>query len=165
MTRYYVALGSNMGDRLAYLRAGVRGMSALGLEVAALSSVYETAPWGNTDQAAFLNAVAAVDSTLSPRGVLLRLQAVETHAGRRRDIHWGPRTLDLDLLYADGVGWHDAVLTLPHPYFWERGFVLVPLAEVAPDLTYQGESVQARAADRTDGVRRVARRWLQSVDE
>lgn len=155
MTRYYVALGSNIGNRMNYLRQGIRGMGALGLGVAALSSVYETAPWGNTAQAAFLNAVAAIDTPLSPRGVLQRLQAVEERCGRTREVHWGPRTLDLDLIYADGVSWEDKVLTLPHPYFWERGFVLVPLAEIAPQLTYRGESVVTRAAGLTEGIRRM----------
>ena len=165
MTRYYVALGSNLGDRMDYLRKGIRGMRALGLNVAAVSSVYETAPWGNTDQAAFLNAVAAVDTPLSPRGVLHRLQAIEERCGRTREVHWGPRTLDLDLVYADGVCWQDRVLTLPHPYVWERGFVLAPLAEIAPQIVYRGETVAARAASRTDGVERIGPLIGNAADE
>lgn len=140
-------------------------MRALGLDVAAVSSVYETAPWGNTDQAAFLNAVAAVDTPLSPRGVLHRLQAIEERCGRTREVHWGPRTLDLDLVYADGVCWQDRVLTLPHPYVWERGFVLVPLAEIAPQIVYRGETVAARSASRTDGVERIGPLIGNAADE
>lgn len=128
----------------------------MGWTIAAVSSVYETEPWGNIDQDSFLNAVAAVDSTLSPRGMLYRLQAIENRYGRTRDIHWGPRTLDLDLLYADNVNWQDDVLTLPHPYFWKRGFVLVPLAEIASDLKYRGQSVRVRADSCHDGVCKVA---------
>ena len=93
MSRYYVAFGSNVGDRLAYLRAALRELKESGATVLRASAVYETPPWGKTDQPAFLNAVALVESDLSPTDFLALLQAIEAANERTRDVHWGPRTL------------------------------------------------------------------------
>jgi 2-amino-4-hydroxy-6-hydroxymethyldihydropteridine diphosphokinase len=135
VTRAYLALGSNLGDRLAHLQAAVDGLAdAPGIRVEALSRVYETAPVGGPRQDPYLNAVVAVDTGLDPYGLLELAQQLERDAQRVRGERFGPRTLDVDLLLYDDLGLDDPNLTLPHPRMWERGFVLAPLRDVAPDL-------------------------------
>jgi 2-amino-4-hydroxy-6-hydroxymethyldihydropteridine diphosphokinase len=126
-----VALGSNVGDRLGNLRRAVAR-----LDPVKTSSVYETAPVGEANQPAFLNAVALVETDLGPRQMLDALLAIERACGRVRDParRWGPRTIDLDLLVHGGAVVAEAGLTLPHPRLADRRFVLEPLAEIAPDL-------------------------------
>jgi 2-amino-4-hydroxy-6-hydroxymethyldihydropteridine diphosphokinase len=130
----YVGLGSNLGDREAAIR------SAAGLIGARrLSQIVETEPWGNEEQPRFLNAVAEVETELEPRALLDLLLEVERQLGRERDgTHWGPRTIDLDLLlYGDRVI-DEPGLTVPHPFLHERLFVLEPLAELAPASSIPG---------------------------
>jgi dihydroneopterin aldolase/2-amino-4-hydroxy-6-hydroxymethyldihydropteridine diphosphokinase len=144
-----VALGSNLGDRLAHLRFA---LGRLG-EVRA-SSVWETAPVGGPDdQGPYLNMVAAFETTLDPWTLLARLHEIEADAGRRRDVHWGPRTLDLDLLFHDDTTVDGRHLVLPHPRISERRFVLEPLEEVAPDRCPRGW----RDSAPTETVRRLGR--------
>lgn len=128
----WIGLGANLGDRLATLRTALSAMGALpGTRVQGVSSLYGSAPVdaGGPD---YLNAVAQVQTTLAPHALLAQLQAIEQAAGRERPYRNAPRTLDLDiLLYGDGqVG--SVMLTIPHPRMWQRAFVLVPLAEIAP---------------------------------
>ncbi|BBX00192.1 2-amino-4-hydroxy-6-hydroxymethyldihydropteridine diphosphokinase [Mycolicibacterium moriokaense] len=163
MTSVVLSIGSNLGDRLARLRAVVEG---LGDAVRAVSPVYETDPWGGVEQGAFLNAVVlADDPTLDAHGWLRRAQEFERGAQRVREQRWGPRTLDVDLVMcSDGgreVTSDDAELTLPHPLAHERAFVLVPWLAVEPAavLTVAGERssveklvAELDPADR-DGVR------------
>lgn len=135
--RVAVALGSNLGDRLANLRRGLAGVESVGT-VAAVSPLYETAPVGGPDQGPFLNAVAVVDTSLDLHDLLAALQAVESEAGRIREVHWGPRTLDLDIVCAVDESGQPVVvdttnLVVPHPRAHERSFVLAPLADVWPD--------------------------------
>lgn len=144
--RYYISLGSNMGDRAAYLSRAAEMMEAAGIRIAARSALYETKPWGKTDQASFLNAVIAAEWAGEPEALMRTLLAIEAENGRVREVHWGPRTLDLDILYCEGRASDTALLRLPHPYFWDRAFVLVPLAEITPDFTYEGERIAARLA-------------------
>jgi 2-amino-4-hydroxy-6-hydroxymethyldihydropteridine diphosphokinase len=128
LNRAYLALGSNLGDRLGHLQAAVDAIAATpGVVVAAVSRVYETEPVG-PQQPQYLNAVVAVDTDWSARELLGLAQSVEEAAQRVRDERWGPRTLDVD----DHVDEPD--LVVPHPRMWERGFVLAPLADVAPEL-------------------------------
>jgi 2-amino-4-hydroxy-6-hydroxymethyldihydropteridine diphosphokinase len=135
VTRVYLALGSNLGDRAGFLQYAVDELAgADGVEVKAVSRVYETAPVGGPPQDAFLNAVVAVDTSLDPRALLALAQRIESGAERVRVERWGPRTLDVDVLLYDDVALDDAELTIPHPRMWERGFVLAPLRDVAPDL-------------------------------
>lgn len=125
-----VALGSNLGDREEYLRAAVHGLAP----VVAMSDVYETEPIGGPDaQPAYLNMVAVVATTLDPYAFLRRCQRIESEAQRRREIHWGPRTLDIDLLFYDDAQISSDELTVPHPRIGERRFVLQPLNDVAPE--------------------------------
>ncbi len=144
--RVVLGLGSNLGDRVAHLREGVAGW---GDEVVAVSDVYETDPIGGPEQGAFLNLVLVVRTDRVATDVLRRAQALEVQAERVRRERWGPRTLDVDVLWIDGES-HDSVdLTVPHPRMGERAFVTIPLADVAPDLVPKG----APSAD--PGVRRV----------
>ncbi len=126
-----LSLGSNMGDRLAFLQSGLDGLEAEPLiEVVRVSSVYETDPWGLTDQPAFYNVVVCVRTALLPLALLRACQRIERRAKRKREIHWGPRTLDIDILTLGRLRMDSPRLTLPHPRMQERDFVLVPLAEV-----------------------------------
>jgi 2-amino-4-hydroxy-6-hydroxymethyldihydropteridine diphosphokinase len=139
--RAYLALGSNLGDRLAYLQLAVDSLArAPGVRIVRLSRVYETAPVGGPPQDPYLNAVVAIDTNLAPSELLRRCQDAEASAGRERAEHWGPRTLDVDILLIADVRIDTAELTIPHPRMWERGFVLAPLRDVAPDLVDANES-------------------------
>ena len=132
--RAFVGLGSNLGDRRAFLQAAVEGL-AQGGDLVAVSPLYETEPVGGpAGQGPYLNAVVELSTEDSPRRLLGRCRAIEEAAGRVRAEHWGPRTLDADLLYVEGCEVHEPDLTVPHPRLWERRFVLAPLADLAPDL-------------------------------
>lgn len=132
--RAYLALGSNLGDRLAHLQRAVDGLAATdGITVVAASRVYETDPVG-PEQPDYLNAVVAVDTTLTPRELLAVGQRLEQEAHRVRGERWGPRTLDVDVLLVDDLRVDEPDLEVPHPRMHERAFVRVPLADVAPDV-------------------------------
>jgi 2-amino-4-hydroxy-6-hydroxymethyldihydropteridine diphosphokinase len=127
----YVSLGANLGERAAALRAARAALAALpGTTVRASSRVYETAPQDLVGQPTFLNQVVALETTLSPAELLAAARRIEDEAGRVRDVRFGPRTLDVDILLFQGVESADPELTLPHPRLWQRAFVLVPLAEL-----------------------------------
>jgi len=136
--RAFLSLGSNLGDRTAHLRRAVDQLRA-GSDptVTAVSQVYETEPLGGPDdQGAFLNLVVelAVPETIDPYRLLEQCHRLEAAAGRVRTVRWGPRTLDADVIWIDGVALDDPDLTVPHARWRERRFVLAPLAELAPDL-------------------------------
>jgi 2-amino-4-hydroxy-6-hydroxymethyldihydropteridine diphosphokinase len=137
--RAYVALGSNLDDPVAQVRAGAQALGKLpGTHLVRCSALYRTAPIGVTDQPDFINAACALDTTLPPTVLMQALLDIELAHGRQRDIPGGPRTLDLDLLlYGDQVC-HEPGLTLPHPRLHERAFVLYPLSEIAPGLSIPG---------------------------
>ncbi len=130
MTEVYIALGSNLGDRLGNLRAAVRYLEEQGVRVKARSAVWETAPVP-ADQPSYLNAVVAGETDLGPRELLRELKAIERALGRRPSRRWGPRPADLDILFHGDSEVDSPELTLPHPRVTERAFVLVPLSEVA----------------------------------
>jgi 2-amino-4-hydroxy-6-hydroxymethyldihydropteridine diphosphokinase len=137
--RAFLALGSNLGDRLGYLQLGVDLLARIpGVAVVAVSRVYETAPVGGPPQGPYLNAVVAIDTSLDPSELLHACQQVEKIAARERAERWGPRTLDVDVLLIDGTRVDSPDLTIPHPRMWERGFVLAPLRDVAPELVDAG---------------------------
>jgi 2-amino-4-hydroxy-6-hydroxymethyldihydropteridine diphosphokinase len=125
-----LSLGSNLGDRLANLQLGMDVLGGAGLDLQAVSSVYETDPVGGVDQADYLNAVLLAGSSLPPRDILARCAAAEAAAGRVRTQRWGPRTLDVDIIVCGSVVSADPALTLPHPRAHERAFVLVPWLEL-----------------------------------
>ncbi len=131
MTRALLGLGSNLGDRLGYLRRAVELIP----DVVAVSSVYETAPVGGPDgQGPYLNLVVAIDTSAGPRDLLELCRNLELDAERVRDERWGPRTLDVDVLWIDGARVDEPDLAVPHPRMLQRRFVQVPLLEIAPDL-------------------------------
>ena len=129
----YIALGANLEDPVAQVRAGLAALATLpDTQLLMQSSLYRTAPVGYADQPDFINAVAAVDTELSPRELLDALLAIELNHGRVRQFANAPRTLDLDVLLYDDVEVNESGLTIPHPRMHERAFVLAPLAEIAP---------------------------------
>ena len=133
----YVGLGSKGGDREAMLRAALDQLADMpSTALARVSSFYETEPLGTVDQPWFLNAVAELDSDLSPGQVMWNLQRIERGLGRVRNERWGPRTIDLDLLLVDEGVIEEPGLTLPHPELLNRAFVLVPLIEIDPLLKH-----------------------------
>ncbi len=150
----YVGLGSNLGNRAACLLLAVRGMLDAGLDVIRLSNVYETQPVDNENQPSFLNMVAELrGSTLpAPEQVMARLLRVEYALGRTRDVHKGPRTIDLDLLICKDAQIETEFLTVPHPRLHTRRFVLVPLNELVPNLVHPvlGKSIGELLANTSD---------------
>jgi 2-amino-4-hydroxy-6-hydroxymethyldihydropteridine diphosphokinase len=133
--RAYLGVGSNLGDRLAYLQLAVDELARLpDVRVVAVSRVYETAPVGGPPQDPYLNAVVAIETDREPTAVLQACRLIEERAERVRAERWGPRTLDVDVLLLDDVRVDLPELTVPHPRMWERGFVLAPLRDVAPEL-------------------------------
>ncbi len=133
-----IGLGSNLGDRSAYLTGALLALEREPVSLISVSPLYETAPVGGPPQDHFLNACASVDTALPPTALLRRLQAVEAALGRRRLERWGPRTIDLDLLLYDEVLMRTPVLELPHPRLAERDFVLQPLSVIAPHIKVPG---------------------------
>lgn len=159
----YLSLGANLGNREESLHEAVRRLAAAdGVKTLAVSSLYETAPWGKTDQPSFLNIAVSMKMTLSPEELLALAQDVETELGRVRHERWGSRTIDVDILYVEGVERNSPALTLPHPYMTERAFVLVPLAEIAPDLVVKGRTVETWRKTADDGgvIRVAGPEWI-----
>lgn len=133
----YIGLGSNMGDRLSQLAQALSLLKQTdGVKVVKISPVYETKPVGYTDQPYFLNCAAEIQTELSPHELLAVCQSIEKKLKRVRKIRWGPRTADLDILFYDDKIIDDDILKIPHPRIQERGFVLRPLMDIAPDLTH-----------------------------
>ncbi|HEY9474230.1 MAG TPA: 2-amino-4-hydroxy-6-hydroxymethyldihydropteridine diphosphokinase [Mycobacteriales bacterium] len=154
MTRAVLSIGSNLGDRLGHLRSAVRGLAGV---LVSASPVYETEPWGVVDQPDFLNAVLVVSAEgVEPRGWLARAQELENAAGRVRTLHWGPRTLDVDVVTVDDVRMDTPDLVLPHPGAHERATVLVPWSDIEPDAQLPGHGRVGDLAARVSrqGVRR-----------
>ena len=138
MPTAYIGLGSNMGDKSGNI---LKSLDLLGqfkkIKVVKRSSFYETEPVGYEDQDWFVNAVAELETELSPRELLDALMKIEQNMGRKREIKWGPRTIDLDILLYDQLCLNEPDLIIPHPRMHERAFVLVPLAEIAPNVKHQ----------------------------
>ena len=154
----FVALGSNLDDPAAQVRAGLAALARLPhTRVTAQSSLYRSAPAGYADQPDFVNAVAAIATTLSPHALLEGLLAIERERGRVRTFRNAPRTLDLDVLLYDDATIDEASLTIPHPRLHERAFVLVPLAEIAPQrlIPRRGTVADLLAAIDARGIERV----------
>lgn len=130
--RVWLSLGTNLGERAAALRAAINGLRDFG-DIRAVSPVYETAPVGELNQPAFLNATVEIETALAPLGLLNAVKSIENALGRLPRERWGPREIDIDLILWDGVTLRTPALTLPHPEFRRRRFVLAPLADIAPD--------------------------------
>lgn len=140
--RALLGMGSNLGDRAAHLRAAVDALDG----VVGVSDVYETEPVGGPDQGPYLNIVVAVETDLAPRQLLGVCQRLEAAAHRVRTERWGPRTLDVDILWIDGVTVDEPDLQVPHPRMRERRFVMAPLADVAADVAGTGWQAGATGA-------------------
>ncbi|MBB6306184.1 2-amino-4-hydroxy-6-hydroxymethyldihydropteridine diphosphokinase [Xanthobacter tagetidis] len=156
--RAFLCLGSNVGDRaLALGEARVR-LEAAGVRLTAVSSLYETPPWGPVPQGPYLNQVVEVASPVGPRALLELALAIERQLGRdrAREVRYGPRRIDIDILWFDGETIAEADLEIPHPRLMERAFVLVPLVEIAPDFSAFGISAKAALAGLdASGIRRL----------
>ena len=153
-----LALGSNLGDRLANLQDGMAVLCGGGLNGTAVSAVFQTAPVGGPEQDDYLNAVLIADSALPAAEILARCQQAEAALGRVRTVRWGPRTLDVDVIAVGDEVSADPGLTLPHPRAHERAFVLAPWLDVAADAALPGHGSVARllaAAPDRDGVHRL----------
>jgi len=159
MADVLIALGGNVGDVRATFKkaiANICGMAQAAL--LARSSDYATPPWGEQNQARFVNACIEIETSLDPHALLFTLHKIEKQFGRDRasEQRWGPRPLDLDILAYDDVSLQKPELTLPHPRLFERAFVLVPLAEIVPDRLIAGRSVKAAlTALSTEGIERL----------
>jgi len=148
MKRAYIALGSNLGNPLETVQQALDALSSnQHVNIVEQSSWYGSTAVGPGEQADYVNGIAELNTTLSPHGLLLLLQAIETQFGRERTVTWGARTLDLDLLWYNHESIDTARLTVPHPRMHERNFVLLPLNEIAPALILNGQSVEALSAN------------------
>ena len=132
MNGIYLILGSNLGDRMAILADALMQLELTAGQLKAQSGLYETAAWGKQNQTSFLNQVVEISSALPPHELLGKILDIELKLGRVREEKWGPRTLDLDILYYDDLIVSSPTLTLPHPQLHQRRFTLIPLCEIAP---------------------------------
>lgn len=153
MTRGVLAVGSNLGDRMAHLQGAIDALGDV-VDVIAVSGVYETAPVGGPDQGDFLNAVVIVETSLGPHDLLALCQRVEADHDRVREVRWGPRTLDVDVIAIDGEVLDDPDLTLPHPRAHERAFVCVPWLDVDPGAALPQGPIASLTLDPSGIVRR-----------
>ena len=135
MPTIYLTLGTNLGDRLANLRAAIDAFPP-SIVHRQSSHIYETPPWGYTDQPAFLNMAVKCETDLDAASLLKRLKQIEVQIGRQQSFRWGPRLIDMDILFYDDLVLESESLTIPHPRLHQRAFVLVPLADIALDLIH-----------------------------
>lgn len=157
MAKIYLGLGSNVGEREEFLRAAINTLSAK-ITNTTISSFYATAPWGKTDQAEFLNLCIFGETNLKPEELLKFIKQLEVSLGRAHSEKWGPREIDIDILFYDDLVVNTSQLEIPHPFLAERAFVLIPLAEIAPNLKHpvfkKTISELAKAVD-SNGIKRL----------
>lgn len=136
-----IAIGSNLGNSVEIVRIAISALRQTG-DLTAVSQLYRSEPWGEANQPHFINAVALISTALGPRELLRALQGIEREMGRTPTYKWGPRTIDLDIVYYDDIKIDEPDLKIPHPHFRERSFVLVPLAEIDPRYADEASKVQ-----------------------
>ena len=165
--RVIVAMGGNLGDPATAMRSAVVSMDGIpGNQIMGISPLYRTTPWGMEEGTpSFLNAVVELTTTMEPMELLKALQMIESAHGRSREVHWGSRPLDLDIIDFDGMVSSDPALTLPHPRAWQRAFVLAPLADLLPNMVLPGEHGGAvaqllEACPDKGAVQRVSDDWI-----
>lgn len=167
MAEIFLSLGTNLGDRLDNLRRALQCLTPQ-VHILQLSSIYETPPWGYTEQPAFLNLVLRGETELEPQALLDFLKSCEQKLGRQPSFRYGPRLIDLDILAYEDRILETPGLILPHPHLHERAFVLVPLCEIAPNWKHPrlGRSaLDLLTACDTTGIRKVATLGLESSDQ
>lgn len=148
-----LGLGSNIGDKPANIKKALALIESRGLaRLIAVSSIYKTPPWGYLEQENFANACALAKTTLGPEALLAAIKAIETDMGRRETVRWGPRLIDIDILFYGNEPLKTDDLVLPHKELFNRAFVLIPLAEIAPGLKLAGRSVAEAAARSGDHI-------------
>jgi 2-amino-4-hydroxy-6-hydroxymethyldihydropteridine diphosphokinase len=143
MHSVYLGLGSNLGDRKANLKRAVKALAPK-VTVLAESAVYETPPWGVQDQPRFVNSALKAETELTPMELRDHVKQIESELGRERSYHWGPRVIDIDILFYDDLIMETPELVIPHPRMQERGFVLLPLETIAGDLVHPVLGVSIR---------------------
>jgi 2-amino-4-hydroxy-6-hydroxymethyldihydropteridine diphosphokinase len=136
MHNVFLLLGSNLGNRQLFLEQAIVHIEAEAGQALKMSSVYESPSWGKTDAPAYLNQVIYLQTSLNPRALLKTVLTIEQVLGREREEKWGPRTIDIDILFYDELIINENDLKVPHPELHKRGFTMVPLAEIAPDLIH-----------------------------
>lgn len=153
MTRAYIGIGSNVGDRQGFCRGAVRALDeSTGIDVRATSSLYETSPIGGPPQRSFVNAAVRIDTELSPRGLLEACKRIESRMGREEsDIRWGPRVVDLDILLYGEEKVNEPDLEIPHAHMTGRRFVLIPLLEIDPDVADPWGTPYADSLEEAEG--------------
>ena len=150
----YLALGTNLGDRLANLKQAIASLTPQ-MEVKAKSQVYETPPWGFEDQPKYLNQVIKVNTYLEPEPLLKHLKRLEVALGRQESFPNGPRLIDIDILFYDDLVVNKPLLVIPHPRLQERGFVLLPLMDIAPNLIHPVSRKSIREMAAVSDVREI----------
>ncbi len=157
MVKTYISLGSNMGERQKYLKQAMALINEQeDIRIVKVSRLYETAPVGKTDQNWFLNAVVQLDTSLSPEVLLQILQKIEHDLDRKRDIRWGPRTIDLDIIAYGQIELTGPSLTIPHPRAHQRAFVLMPLSDIDPSFSFpNGEKISSLLAELNNSKQQV----------
>jgi 2-amino-4-hydroxy-6-hydroxymethyldihydropteridine diphosphokinase len=159
MANVLIALGGNVGEVRATFKKAITNICGMAqATLIARSSDYATPPWGEAQQARFVNACIEIETSLDPHALLFTLRKIESKFGRdrARERRWGPRTLDLDLIAYDDLSIDKPELTLPHPHLFERAFVLVPLVEIAPDRVIAGRGVRTALAQvSSEGIERL----------
>lgn len=154
MEKVYLGLGTNRGSREENLIEAISLLTKAPLKITAISSIYETEPWGYEEQSDFLNLCLELETKLAPQELLEECQRIEDEMGRIRDKKWGPRIIDIDILVYDNREVETAQLTIPHPRIEERAFVLVPLQELNPSLKIRGKRITAYVKEiSTEGIR------------
>lgn len=168
MTSFFVSLGGNMGDRLHYLREAIRLLKeSEGIEIEHISSIYETDPVGFTDQPPFLNMVVGGKASVPASKLLAMVLQIERELGRTREVRWGPRTIDIDILTYGLEQWEDENLEIPHPRLKDRLFVLIPFVEVAPNHLITIGSTYKTTTELLENVKDKSgvRKWRNNVWE
>lgn len=165
MNNVFISLGSNIGNRLEHLKDAIQAIHTHEhMNVSLVSSIYETEPVGFSEQSNFLNLVVQIETDLDPQALLKQTQSIESRLGRVRKIRWGPRTIDLDILLYNNDNIEAENLIIPHLRMSERGFVLVPLLEIAPEITSPtGKRYADEEAVHQEGI--VLWKQINNVDE